>query len=143
STDARRLLHQAGNRSRWDRPGRGDWKMDLNKLTHKSQEALAAAQQLADERSHSQIAPEHLLMALLGQAEGAVFPTLQKIGASPRMLRDRVAELLDRMPKAYVERQAGQPGQVYVSPALSAVLDSAQKEADALRDAYVSAEHLL
>lgn len=83
--------------------------MDLNKLTHKSQEALAGAQRLADERSHPEISPAHLLMALLGDAEGAVYPTLQKL-ASPRLLRDRVAELLDRIPKAYVERPAGGPG---------------------------------
>ena len=57
--------------------------MDLNKLTHKAQEALAAAQRSADERSHAEIAPEHLLMALLGQAEGAVYPTLRAVRLSP------------------------------------------------------------
>ena len=116
--------------------------MDLNKLTLKSQEALAAAQRLADARSHSQIEPEHLLSALLGEPEGAVYPTLQKLGASPRAVRDGVDALLEKMPRAYVDRP-GEAGQVYVSPSLAAVLDRAQKEADALRDAYVSTEHLL
>jgi ATP-dependent Clp protease ATP-binding subunit ClpB len=114
--------------------------MDLNKLTHKSQEALAAAQRLASERSQAEIAPEHLLMALLGQAEGAVYPALQKLGASPRVLRDRVGELLERIPRAYVEGGDRQP---YASAALAALLDRAQAEADALRDAYVSTEHIL
>jgi ATP-dependent Clp protease ATP-binding subunit ClpB len=114
--------------------------VDLNKLTHKSQEAVAAAQRLAAERSHADIAPEHLLLALLGQAEGAVYPTLQKLGASPRVLRDRVGALLDRIPRSYVE---GGDRQLYASPALAAVLDRAQAEADALRDAYVSTEHML
>jgi ATP-dependent Clp protease ATP-binding subunit ClpB len=114
--------------------------MDLNKLTHKSQEALGAAQRLAAERSHAEVAPEHLLMALLGQAEGAVYPALQKLGASPRVLRDKVTELLDRIPKSYVE---GAGGQVYASAALTAALDRAQSEADALKDAYVSTEHIL
>src|SRR5690349_8957445 len=114
--------------------------MDLNKLTHKSQEALGAAQKLAAERSHAEIAPEHLLMALLGQAEGAVYPTLQKLGASPRVLRDKVADLLDRIPKSYVEGGDRQP---YASAALASALDRAQAEADALRDAYVSTEHIL
>jgi ATP-dependent Clp protease ATP-binding subunit ClpB len=117
--------------------------MDINKLTLKSQEALQTAQRLADERNHQQIAPAHLLAALLADAEGAVYPTLQKLGASPRTLRERVEELLTKIPRAYVERPAGQPGQVYVSPELGTVLDEAQAEADALKDAYVSTEHLL
>ena len=117
--------------------------MDVNKLTFKSQEALAAAQRQADERSHPEIGPAHLLQALLSEADGAVYPTLQKLGASPKVLRDRVAELLERMPRSYVQRPAGQPGQVYVSAALSAVLDRAAEQAAALQDAYVSTEHLL
>jgi len=117
--------------------------MDVNKLTLKSQEALQTAQRLADERNHQQVAPTHLLAALLADAEGAVYPTLQKLGASPRTLRERVEELLTKIPRAYVERPAGQPGQVYLSPELGKVLDAAQAEADALRDAYVSTEHLL
>src|SRR2546429_5464677 len=100
--------------------------MDINKLTLKSQEALQVAERLADERNHQQIAPEHLLAALLGDAEGAVYPTLQKVGASPRMLRERVEELLTKIPRAYVERPAGQPGQVYISTDLAKVLDVAQ-----------------
>ncbi len=117
--------------------------MDLNKLTLKSQEALVAAQRLADERAHPEIGPEHLLSALLGEPEGAVYPTLQKLGASPRVLRDRVAGLLERMPRSYVERPAGQPAQVYVSASLNAVLERGLKEAEALKDSYVSTEHLL
>ena len=117
--------------------------MDPNKLTLKSQEALAAAQRLADGRSHSQITPEHLLASLLSDPEGAVYPTLQKLGASPRTLRDGVNAQIDKLPRAYVDRPAGEPGQVYVSSELNAVLERAQKEADALKDAYVSTEHLL
>jgi ATP-dependent Clp protease ATP-binding subunit ClpB len=117
--------------------------MDLNKLTFKSQEALAAAQSLADERSHPEIGPEHLLQALLSEAEGAVYPALQKLGASPRVLRDRVAELLERIPRAYAQKPPGQPGQVYVSAPLGAVLERASEEAEALHDSYVSTEHVL
>ncbi|MEX0874974.1 MAG: ATP-dependent chaperone ClpB [Actinomycetota bacterium] len=117
--------------------------MDPNKLTFKSQEAIQAAQRLANERNHQEIAPTHLLQALLGEAEGAVYPTLQKLGASPRVLRDRVGTELDRIPKAYVERPAGETGQVFVAPSLAKVLDRAEKEAEALKDSYVSTEHLL
>ncbi|HVE92864.1 MAG TPA: ATP-dependent chaperone ClpB [Actinomycetota bacterium] len=117
--------------------------MDFNKLTHKSQEAVVAAQTLADERNHGEVGPEHLLRALLGQAEGPVYPTLQKLGVSPRSLRDSVETMLDRLPRAYTRREAGTPGQVFVSPALSAVLDRALEEAQALKDSYVSTEHML
>jgi ATP-dependent Clp protease ATP-binding subunit ClpB len=117
--------------------------MDLNRLTHKSQEALAAAQSLADSRSHSEIAPEHLLRALLDQPEGAVYPTLQKLGVSPRSLRDKVDEALSVMPRAYAARGAGMPGQILVSPALRTLLDSAEREAETLKDSYVSTEHIL
>jgi ATP-dependent Clp protease ATP-binding subunit ClpB len=117
--------------------------MDLNRLTHKSQEALAAAQALADSRSHPEIAPAHLLRALLDQPEGAVYPTLQKLGASPRALRDAADAVLEQVPRAYVRREAGTPGQVFVSPQLRAVLDQAEREAEALKDSYVSTEHLL
>jgi ATP-dependent Clp protease ATP-binding subunit ClpB len=117
--------------------------MDPNKLTFKSQQAIQAAQRLADERSHQEIAPEHLLAALLGEPEGAVYPTLQKLGASPRVLRDRVDEAIGRIPRAFVERPAGQPGQIYVSAALNTVLGQAEKEAEVLKDSYVSTEHLL
>jgi ATP-dependent Clp protease ATP-binding subunit ClpB len=111
--------------------------MDLNKLTLKSQEALAAGQQLAAGGNHQQVEPAHLLAALLAEPEGIVYPLLQKLGASPRALRNRVDEILERVPKVY--------GQVetYLSPALRSTLERSFEEADALGDAYVSTEHLL
>jgi ATP-dependent Clp protease ATP-binding subunit ClpB len=111
--------------------------VDLNKLTLKSQEALATAQRSGSDLNHQQVEPAHLLGALLGQAEGAVFPLLQKMGASPRILRDRLDGVLDRLPKVY--------GQVetYLSSGLRSVLEAAFEEAEGLGDAYVSTEHLL
>ena len=111
--------------------------MDLNKLTLKSQEALAGAQKLASEANHQQVEPTHLLAALLGEPEGIVYPLLQKLGASPQTLRNRLGEALDRLPHVY--------GQVetYLSSALRSMLERAFGEADGLGDAYVSTEHLL
>jgi ATP-dependent Clp protease ATP-binding subunit ClpB len=112
--------------------------VDLERFTLKSQEALMAAQQLAAQRNHQQVEPEHLLHALLSDPEGVVFPVVQRLGASPRVLRDRVDELLDRIPKVFAGEQ-----HVYASPALTRVLERAREEARSLKDEYVSTEHLL
>jgi ATP-dependent Clp protease ATP-binding subunit ClpB len=111
--------------------------MDLNKLTLKSQEALARAQQRASEQSHQQVEPAHLLAALLDEPEGVVYPLLQKLGASPRALRNRLDGILEGLPKVYGSAE------VYLSTAFRAVLEAAFSEADGLGDAYVSTEHLL
>ena len=113
-------------------------KMNLNQFTEKAQEAVFAAQQLAETANHSQIEPEHLLAALLEQTEGVVPQVLQKVGADPRHLRAEVQKELDRMAKVY-----GGTAQVYISPRLKRVLDQAEKETQFFRDEYVSTEHLL
>src|SRR5205085_2825509 len=112
--------------------------MDLNKLTLKSQSALQAAQELARDRNHQTVEPAHVVFALLSDPDGVVFPLLQKLGLSPRALRDRVEELLDRIPKVY---GAG-GGEVYLGSGSRQVLDRAFEEAAALTDEYVSTEHL-
>ncbi|MDQ3877112.1 MAG: ATP-dependent chaperone ClpB, partial [Actinomycetota bacterium] len=111
--------------------------MDLNKLTVKSQEALAAAQKLASESNHQQVEPAHVLAALLADAEGIVYPLLGKLGISVQTLRTRVAGVVDRLPKVYGSVET------YLSPGLRDVLERAFGEAEGLGDAYVSTEHLL
>ena len=112
--------------------------MNLNKFTEKAQEAILAAQSLAQEGNHNQVEPEHLLAALLQQREGVVPEVLQQVGASPAALRRQAESELDKLPKVY-----GGTAQVYISPRLSRVLDRAQKEIGTFRDEYVSTEHLL
>jgi ATP-dependent Clp protease ATP-binding subunit ClpB len=111
--------------------------MDLNKLTLKSQEAVQAAQELARGRNHQLVEPAHMLSALLADPEGVVFPLLQKLGQSPRILRDRAEEVLDRIPKVY-----GTQEDPYLSAATRQVLEQAFTDAAALSDDYVSTEHL-
>jgi ATP-dependent Clp protease ATP-binding subunit ClpB len=113
--------------------------MDLNRLTIKSQQALADAQQQAAARSHQTIEPEHLLFALLSDPEGIVYPLLSQLGVQPRQLRDRVDAALDGIPKVFTQG-APQPS---LGRALGLVLDRAESEAEALTDEYVSTEHLL
>ncbi|HSF02742.1 MAG TPA: ATP-dependent Clp protease ATP-binding subunit, partial [Solirubrobacterales bacterium] len=111
--------------------------MRLDKLTIKSQEALSEAQSLASTRGHAAIEAAHLLAALLTQPEGSTLPVLQKLGVSPNSVQAAVEALLSRHPKV----QGG--AQPRLSDGLTRVLDAAFKEAEALKDEYVSTEHLL
>ncbi|HET6304265.1 MAG TPA: Clp protease N-terminal domain-containing protein, partial [Myxococcota bacterium] len=70
--------------------------MRFDKLTIKSQEALAEAQSLASARGHAAIEAGHLLAALLAQPEGSTLPVLQKLGVSPNAVQASVEELLSR-----------------------------------------------
>ncbi len=109
----------------------------FDKLTIKAQEAVQAAQSLADSESHQQIEPEHLLVALVQQQDGIVGPLLAKLGARPDAIRRQAEGEVRRLPK--VTGAAGQ----YVGPRLKAVLDAAWAEAERLKDEYCSTEHLL
>jgi ATP-dependent Clp protease ATP-binding subunit ClpB len=111
--------------------------MRFDKLTIKSQEAVAEAQSLAASRGHSVIEPAHLLAALLGQPEGSTIPILQKLGVSVDALQRQIAGLLERLPKV----EGG--GQARLSDGMGRVLDAAFGEAEALKDEYVSTEHVL
>src|SRR5262245_47392585 len=113
--------------------------LDPNIFTRKTGEALGAAQSLARERSHSQVTPEHLLAALLGQPESVVIPTIERLGVSTKTLRDRVDTELARLPQSY--GQTAQQGQL--SPAAYAVLEAADAQRQALGDDYLSTEHVL
>ncbi|MDQ4095321.1 MAG: AAA family ATPase, partial [Actinomycetota bacterium] len=111
--------------------------MNIEKLTIKSQEALASAQRLASDRNHQNVEPAHLLAALVGQTDGVVFPLLQKLGVNPRVLLGRLDDVLARIPKVYGGSE------IYLSAAGRTVLEAALGEAEALGDSYVSTEHLL
>ena len=112
--------------------------MNLQKFTQKAQEAIVQAQTLAGDYSHSQIEPQHLLLALLTQEGGVVPQIIQRIGVSPTSLQSEREENLAGRARAY-----GTTMQVGLSRALQEVLRQAEKEADAMRDEYVSTEHLL
>ncbi|MFC1539636.1 ATP-dependent chaperone ClpB [Candidatus Latescibacterota bacterium] len=111
--------------------------MNMNSFTLKSQEALESAQNLASEYSQSQIEPEHLLLSLIRQEDGLARNILAKLEANTDMVEQRLTELLTAMPKV-----SGQ-SQTYLSPALSTILQNAQKEASRMKDEYVTVEHLL
>jgi ATP-dependent Clp protease ATP-binding subunit ClpB len=111
--------------------------LDPNKLTMKSQAALEAAREQAIARSHQAVEPDHVLFALLSDPDGVMYPLLHRLGISPRTLRDRVDEALDRIPKVYA-----QGAEVRLSQATGVLLERAFAEAEKLTDEYVSTEHL-
>ena len=112
--------------------------MRLDKLTTKSQEALQQAQALAEKRNHQAIDAEHLLFALIGQKDGVVIALLQKLNIPLGTITERLQKALDRVPQV-----TGSTGQTFITPRLKKVVESAEQEAEALKDEYVSTEHLL
>src|SRR5687768_2432822 len=111
--------------------------MNLNKYTEKAQEAILAAQRLAEQSNHAQIDPEHLLQALAEQADGIVPALVQKMAADPRRLGEQLRADLSSQPSAY---GGSQP---FLSPRLRKVTDASEAEAARLKDEFVSTEHLL
>jgi ATP-dependent Clp protease ATP-binding subunit ClpB len=112
--------------------------MRLDKFTVKAQEALQAAQSLADQRGHQTLEPEHLLLALLQQREGVVSPVLGKLGARTDALQQQLEAEVAKVPQV----RGGGTGQ-YLGERLRQTLERAQAEAERLKDDFVSTEHLL
>ena len=110
--------------------------MRFDKFTVKAQEAVVRAQELAQQRNHAEIQPIHLLSALLDEDEGVVHPLLQKLGSNVVAIKQQVAAGLDRLPSA-TGTQLG------MNRVTQDVFADAQKEADRLKDEYVSTEHLM
>ena len=75
--------------------------IDPNQWTQKTREGFVAAQDLAKTESHPEVTPEHLLLALVGQADGVVLPILQRMGQEPMVVRNRLNEKLKALPKAF------------------------------------------
>lgn len=112
--------------------------VNTNRLTEKSQEALVAAQNLAERNGNSQVEPEHLLLALLEQSEGVAPQVLSKMNIATGALAQQVRAELQRLP-----RVSGAGVQIGVSPRLRTVLVRAHDELSQFGDEYVSTEHLL
>jgi ATP-dependent Clp protease ATP-binding subunit ClpB len=113
--------------------------MQADRFTVKSQEALAAAQRLAGARRNAEVAPQHLLVALLEQEGGIVAPVLDRAGASVETVRRSANAALDALPTV-----TGAPTATpAVGSQLIEILRAADDEARGMGDEYVSTEHLL
>ncbi len=112
--------------------------MQPDRFTVKSQEAVAAAQRLASSRHNPEIAPAHLLVALLTQEDGLVPPILQKLGQDPAAIGVRAEEAVEKLPTL---SQGGEEPRM--SSTLAQTLRRAEQEMAKLGDEYISTEHLL
>ena len=112
--------------------------MQYNKMTIKSQDAIQAALAAANAEGHAQVDVDHLLTALLEQEDGVVPPLMDALGVDSRALQHDLGQLADSKPSVH-----GEGAQVTISPELSRVISRAEKEAESLKDEYVSTEHIL
>jgi len=111
--------------------------MQIDQFTLKAQEALVAAQKLAQERGHAQVEPEHLAASLFDQEGGLATPIFERIGANPSVARAELERRLQHFSTVHGATQIGLARETQES------LDAAQTEADRMKDTYVSTEHVL
>jgi len=114
--------------------------MDLNRLTEKTQQALSDAQTIALRHGNTEVGVDHLLLALIDQRDGLIGRLLERMGVDVGSLRGQLDGHLDRLPRV---SGPGASGQVTISRALGEVLDVAGRQAERLRDEYISVEHVL
>jgi ATP-dependent Clp protease ATP-binding subunit ClpB len=114
--------------------------MELNRLTQRSQQALSEAQSVATRLGHTESDAEHLLAALLDQEQGLVPRLFTAAGANLELLGAGVQRLLAQRPR--VSGPGVKPGEVYLTQRLSRLFEGADREAERLKDEYVSVEHL-
>ena len=115
--------------------------VDVNRMTVKVQEALQQAGGIAARRNHQGIDVEHLLMALLEQDGGLGPALLEAAGVAPRAVRDALERELARRPQ--VRGAAAGPSQTFITQRLSQLLTKAEDEMKALKDEFLSVEHVL
>ncbi|MGN0662714.1 MAG: ATP-dependent chaperone ClpB [Faecalibacterium sp.] len=114
--------------------------MNTNQYTQKTLEALQAAQQLAVEYQHNALEPEHLLHALSSQEQGLIPQLLQKLNVDPGSFCAAIAEKLSALPR--VSGSGRDPDKIYISQAADKALSAAAREAKAMKDDFISVEHL-
>ena len=112
--------------------------MRFDRFTIKAQEALQTAQSLASDVQSPELGAEHLMLALIRQTDGIVTPIFQKLGVDIPVITSAIEDTVQKMPKVQ-----GATAEMRIASALQSILDNAFKEATALKDEYVSTEHLL
>ncbi|MEA3297892.1 MAG: AAA family ATPase [Chloroflexota bacterium] len=112
--------------------------MQPEKFTEQAQEVLAISQQLVQQYHHNQWDVEHILLASLEQDKGITREILQELGVNPDLIKNKVLESLKKLPQITYEVT-----QIYMTPRITHLMENARREADRLKDEYISTEHLL
>ena len=112
--------------------------MRPERFTEQARETLAASQELVRRYGHTQWDVEHILMALLEQESGLTSDILEKLGVDVAAVKGRVGASIEGAPKVAYEA-----GQIYATPRIARLLESAEREADRLKDEFIGTEHLL
>jgi len=113
--------------------------VNLTNYTEKARDALMNAQRIAEESSHSQLEPEHLLLALLRQPEGVVPRLFERLNVPPAAIASELESALAAFPVV----SGSTANQVTISTRLRQTLERAQDEMRSLKDEYLSTEHML
>ena len=114
--------------------------MNLNQFTQKSIEAIQAAQSLAVENGNQQVSQPHVLLALLQQKDGLIGQLIDRMGVPVDSFTSAVSGAVGALPK--VSGGGREPDKIYVSQQLDQALNAAEKQADRMKDDFVSVEHI-
>jgi len=114
--------------------------MNTNKFTQKTLESLQSAQQTAIEYQNQTLEPEHLLFAIANQEQGLIPQLLQKMGVEPGNFVSAAAQKISLLP--HVTGSGREADKIYISAATDKVLNAAESTATAMKDEYVSVEHV-
>ena len=112
--------------------------MDINRFTEKSREALTTAQGLAAQYGHQEVDAEHLALALVNQEDGFVPRVLERVGVAPKALVTALEAVLKKRPS--VRGPGAEMGTITISQRVAKAI--AAREAKAMKDEYVSVEHI-
>jgi ATP-dependent Clp protease ATP-binding subunit ClpB len=115
--------------------------MNLDRFTNKAQEAVTGCRNLLTKYGHSQVTPEHLLLAILEQQDGLGPKIIEKLEVNPQTVTDAVIKYLQGQPKASSVTMS--KDEIHVSSKLMQAMDAADQEAQRLKDQFISIEHLL
>jgi ATP-dependent Clp protease ATP-binding subunit ClpC len=114
--------------------------MRFERFTERAQDAAARAAEILQRYGHNQVDTEHILLALLEQADGVIPQILEKLSIDVEAMRSRLDEILRASQKAAI--YGGGAGQVFITPRVKRIIDLANEEANRLRDEYISTEHI-
>ncbi|MBE2271370.1 MAG: ATP-dependent Clp protease ATP-binding subunit, partial [Anaerolinea sp.] len=114
--------------------------MRFERFTERAQDAAARAYEILQRYGHNQVDTEHILLALLEQADGVIPQLLERLSVDVNAMRSRLDEVLRASPKAAIYGQG--TGQVFITPRVKRIIDTANEEANRLKDEYISTEHI-